>query len=1374
MYNRNDALVNNIAIQAINNNKIYIYTVSDINGQKVNDGWLKVGQTIRTTDTRVREQSHTAGLTAEILYEVSAQDINGNNFTDSNIHEALTKKGFTRNEGTEWFSVGYLKQSDLLNAIKEVIENRISCIGDFAQLKDRPTQFKLRPNQQQAVDETYERWQIAKDNGSNLSTINQFLWNAKPRFGKTLTAYEFAKKIQARKVLIVTQRTAISDSWHKDYYDWIKDSTDYKFGSSKQNQLKNDNDNIIHTALGKSDSAQLASNLDEHLIFYISFADIKGKSEHEFKASNQWVFDTSWDLFIIDETHEGSETDKAIDVFEHLNTGFTLHLSGTPFKKIVSKDFNAKNTYTWSYADEQERKNNWDYANGENPYAEMPKLNIFTYQLSPELRNVCKSEDFSFDFNEFFKNNGERFTHEAEINQFLDNLSAEQNTDVADATAQYYPFADSKTRDELRHTFWLLPQYGGVKMTELLKKLLKQHSYFKDHEIIMAAGDGDDDRPKSDKALQEVHRKIGDKPWQTKTITLSCGQLTTGVTVAPWTAVLMLNNLSSPSLYLQAAFRSQNPWRYEIDGTTYNKTDCYVFDFAPDRILKIVDDYANLDVTRSTNATRKQNIRKLINYLPVISLDRSGSMKYLEASEILEMPHYYDARDIVDNGFMSNKLFNIGNIFNLPKDKREQATAIINLLDPVQNKKVKKNQPEVNPEAVNLPENITISTSPLGERQYEIQTTDETGEPTVEIITESQVSEALDDYGDDEPTSKSVTELRTALEEIEKQKPKVKTEEEKQRDRLRGFSRTIPMFLMAYGKPTTTLANFDEFVNAQVFLELAGITREQFRILRDDCQFFNEPNFNAAIKEFLDRKDELKSYYRDDETSDIFEFIPPQDTNQIFTPKRVVNLQLDALESADPLIFKNPHSTFLDPQMKSGQYITEIVKRLYRYSKDKDIERIITTQVYGLAPTKILTDITHEYIFGFADLRDKKKYQRNFVERNLLADDVHGNMIIKQPNGLANVTEEVWGEMKFTAVVGNPPYQETSGKSDTQTQGNSSWIYQHFQAGADRIGRLTSLIYPFGGWFDSPSSLGGLGQTILSDGHTVSVNAYEGTSDKRAWYRTDKSPEPIFGTGANLSAGVSIVLRDNAIIHDSFVYSNRIYSDAMAEVKISDWQSLTPNPDFAIISSKLTGDKLASIVKKNLFGIESNFVELNPNKVSQSKSDWQNPVLLLANDKSGSSGRTKQFWTDKNMIPRGEKYIGLYKVIMTSAYPKQKLTLGNPIIENVLRRAEELIEILPQNSACGASRLCLYMSEDKQDCERFLKYTQTHFFAGLVIQEPNRRATIGAVIPLQDFTSNSDIDWSQSIPEIDQQLYRKYNLDEKEIDFIETRVKAME
>lgn len=1357
MQDKRILLENNPAIQAINSNKIYVYTVTDLNGNQVNEGWVKVGQTIRLTDSRIHEQTHTAGLRHEILYEVSALDINANIFTDKEIHDVLVKKGLKKEEGYEWFTHKGYTQQQLVDFIKKVVSNRINCTEDYEQLKNNPTLFKLRPNQDEAVQKTFARWEIAnqnKDDFTGSKKLRQFLWNAKPRFGKTLTAYEFAKKIGAKKILIVTQRTSISDSWHRDYYDYIKDSTDFKFGSSKENKYKI-NGRVVHTALNKSESQKLAQSPNQSLIFYISFADIKAKTQREFKENNKWIFDTEWDLFIVDETHEASETDKAIAVFEKLKTNFTLHLSGTPFKKIYGKDYDAKNTYTWSYTDEQEQKHNWDFTKGKNPYAEMPRLSVFTYQLSKELRKVCMSEEYSFDFSEFFKISGDKFIHESEIIQFLDNLSAEKSSDVMDASSQYYPFADPKTRNELRHTFWLLPQYNGVKMCELLKKLIKAHPFFKDYEVINASGTGDNDRAKSDKALNEVESKIGDKPWETKTITLSCGQLTTGITVPSWTAVLMLNNLQSPAPYLQAAFRAQNPWSYEINGNIYNKTECFVFDFAPDRILKIIDDYANLDVYRRENHERKQNIKKLINYLSVLSLDRTGKMSYLDASDILEMPHYFDAKDIVDNGFMSNKLFNIGGIFSLPKAKREEAEAILNQMTAVKNKKIKKNEPDVDTSNVDIAENIRISESPLGEKQYEIIVTDESGNETVEIIQDKDVKSILETIEDDDEFEN--TELKDALQEISKEKSNIQSEEDKQRDRLRGFSRTIPMFLMAYANNSTTLANFDEYINAQVFEELAGITKEQFRVLRDECQFFNDSRFNSAIKEFLDRKNALKYYYKENVDEDIFDYIPPQDTNQIFTPKKVVNMQLDMLEQANPMIFKNPHNTFFDPQMKSGQYITEIAKRLYKYSKDKDIKRILTTQLYGLAPTKILTDITHEYIFGFAELRDKRHYKNNFVEYNLLSKEVNGDEIIKKPGGLKNVIEELWGsDMKFTAVVGNPPYQEeTKHTSDNP-------VYHYFIDSAQSIADINCLIHPARFLFNAGKTPKIWNKKMLSDKHLKVIKYLQ------------KSTEVFQNT--DIKGGIAITLRD----------ANKDFGSIGTFTHFEELDS---------ILNKISVD----LLKGSLSDIYISTDSYNFTKKMHADHTYAKSRLSKGHEKTLASSvftTLPEIFTEKKMSDEDLKFIGL-------SQPGNRRTwrfINKSYIENNHPNLNKWKVILPGSNGSGALGEVLstpligepligeplightqtFISfgafDQKNQADNLLKYIRTKFartmLGTLKITQSNKKETWRKV-PLQDFTVKSDIDWSKSIPEIDKQLYKKYNLTKEEIDFIETRIKAM-
>ena len=374
------------------------------------------------------------------------------------------------------------------------------------------------------------------------------------------------------------------------------------------------------------------------------------------------------------------------------------------------------------------------------------------------------------------------------------------------------------------------------------------------------------------------------------------------------------------------------------------------------------------------------------------------------------------------------------------------------------------------------------------------------------------------------------------------------------------------------------------------------------------------------------------------------------------------------------------------------------------------------------------------------------------------------------------IFKELTGDnkMKFDYIIGNPPYQETISKSELQTQSNSNWIYQFYQFEADKISNCSCLIYPFGGWFDSPSRLNNLGNTLLNDKHTKLIYAYEGTSDKRAWYRIHKNPDPIFGNNVNLSAGVAIVMRKHKEQFGSFSFMNRIYSDFVANIEYDKVDSIVPNPAFQQINNKFGKQRLITIIKKSPFGIESDFAVKNPQKVSNTKDDWKKPIQLLVNDKAGSSGRSKIFWTDESVVLTGKEYVDVFKVITTSAYPKQKFSSGKPTVANVQQRAKQLIDIVPKRFAFGSNKLLLYASSNRNECENFIKYSLTKFFAGLMLQEPNRRSIFGSIIPLQDFTSESDIDWSKSIPEIDKQLYKKYDLSNEEIDFIERNVKEME
>ena len=360
--------------------------------------------------------------------------------------------------------------------------------------------------------------------------------------------------------------------------------------------------------------------------------------------------------------------------------------------------------------------------------------------------------------------------------------------------------------------------------------------------------------------------------------------------------------------------------------------------------------------------------------------------------------------------------------------------------------------------------------------------------------------------------------------------------------------------------------------------------------------------------------------------------------------------------------------------------------------------------------------------------------------------------------------------MKFDYCIGNPPYQLTSEKSANQDQANSIYIYQFFQFMADDIAKTSCLIYPFG-WFDAPNMFNGLGNKILNDGHTKIVYAYEAANDKRYWYRTDKKQEPVFND-VGIPSGVSIVIREDKY-NPTFKYMNRMYSDKIIDVAVGE--TVTPNPLFLEINKKLGEKRLADIVVKNMFNIESDFAERNPDKVSFDKNDFKDPIILITNNKSGKAGRATKFYTDRSTITTNEEMIDTFKVVTISAYPKSHFVIEKTgkSLEGIKQQTSKVVEIVDSPSAVGRTKIVLFSSKNKKECENFLKYFQTDFVAICILNEPIRSALFGFIIPLQDFSDNSDIDWNKSVEEINQQLYKKYKLTKEEINFIESHVKEM-
>ena len=1076
----------------------YAYTTP---GVPAHDGWTKIGFTERDVETRISEQTHTIGVAHKTWWHMRAAYMTEpyGTFTDKDFHAYLKKLEIPREAGTEWFQIDpNVARGNFI----DFTQNHGVISDEDA---DAAIPYKLRDEQSEAVQKTIEYF-TARENA-------EFLWNAKPRFGKTLSAYDLCMKLGARNILIVTNRPAIANSWYQDYETFFGPQSDYLFVSNV--------DGIKHRkyVLNRSEYLGKVTEDTKGCIEFVSLQDLKGSiyfgGRHDKLSEISDKKGLTWDILIVDEAHEGVDTYKTDTAFNHIKRKWTLHLSGTPFKALANDKFPESAIYNWTYADEQKKKRDWDATSEiENPYANLPRLSLFTYQMSDIVRDRVERgieladgdiEEYAFDLNEFFSTNESgKFVHDTDVDKFLDALARQEK----------FPFSTPELRDELRHTFWILNRVASAKA---LAKKLKLHPVFKDYEVILAAGDGKlDDDEENEKSFDKVTKAI--KKYD-KTITLSVGQLTTGVTIPKWTAVLMLSNMASPALYMQAAFRAQNPCLFtDAEGNSYRKQNAYVFDFDPARTLTIFEQFAN-DLIPETSGdkgdfdSRKRHVRELLNFFPVYGEDDEGSMIELDAEKVLTIPRRIHAREVVERGFMSNFLFaNISGIFGAPSEIID----IINNMQALEEPKVLAPAAvdETTADSLNLNEdgeveipkeqiigtasdlfgdkvyanvedqlaaaveeiqrNVEMTSNPkkdelkeLRERfakpiadtlmdsareQYgkdlkkstqnmlerKIQETTDTvvareyGDYTIrdhqlikernDKINEAQQSGAtmaeitqideefnarrLQGYRDmvdninkrlhSDETVKKAAEAIVATVETEKLNAEKDSIEGSVRDHLRGFSRTIPAFLMAYGDENTTLANFDELVPEDVFWEVTvnpqngqGVTLDQFRMLRDggdytaesgeqkhfDGHLFDEVVFNDAVQEFMKKRAELANYFEPDQKGDIFDYIPPQRTNQIFTPKKVVKDMVDRLEQENPGCFDDPEATFADLYMKSGMYITEIVMRLYQSQRMKALypnnaerlNHIFAKQVYGCAPTEIIYRICLRYILGFSD-----------------------------------------------------------------------------------------------------------------------------------------------------------------------------------------------------------------------------------------------------------------------------------------------------------------------------------------------------------------------------------------------------------------------
>ena len=1389
--------------------QVYSYILPD---EVENEGSQKIGYTERKdVDTRIREQTHTAAKRHRFEKQWSAPAFfagEQRDFKDTDFHKFLIKSDIQHRPdlGKEWFYFNNTpeKSKQLFDTFRQ---------HGFAALQnsDSKIPYELRSEQQAAIDKAIEYFR-ANDNG-------EFLWNAKPRFGKTLASYDLAKRLGAKKVLIVTNRPAIANSWFDDFekfvdgYYFISDT-----GSlAERKSLTREQYNVIEGS-------------DKPMITFLSLQDLKGSKY--FGGSHDklsWVANLDWDLLVIDEAHEGIDTGRTDAAFDIIKRSHTLHLSGTPFKALANQKFAKEAIFNWTYLDEQKEKNKELEVGESGPHTDLPDLRLYTYRISQMIASEVNegididdvNRDYAFDLNEFFATKDQKFVHENDVREFLRNLSSNEK----------YPFSTPELRDQLRHTFWYVG--NRVESVKALEQLLKQDDVFKDYKIVVAAGDGksfneeEADFKGNEKSFDKVKKAIAEN---TRTITLSCGQLTTGVTVKEWSAVLMLTDIKTPSQYMQAAFRAQNPYRFTENGETKAKKSAYLFDFAPTRVLEIYDNFANALNPKAANgeiteAERKDNIKELLNYFPVISEDVDGKMIELDAEKVLTFPNALAATDIVQARFMTNLLFNdnIKGVFHFPKEvedildkmpveKNKRAESTKQTLDLDDARKVEQGkQAKIN-------ENTGVI---LGEKIYRANidrvvdnvinqaTPEETIDmlpKTVEALAEAPIAKLKEQYKlttaeTDEMRSKTAEKIKLVVSEfensddkdpeilkqrlaaviehdlvqvkVEQQETKTvettqKSKEDEVRDHLRAFTRTIPMFVMANSSiDTISIDNFDDQISDEDFIDLTNITKEEFHKLRDGFDYttdggerkhfdgvFHTYKFNASIAEFVSEKKKRADYFNTDE--DIFELIPNQKNNQIFTPRRVVKMMVDGLEKEQPELFRRTDSTFIDLYMKSGMYITEVVKKLFvhtrhNYSSDAEcLKHILENQVYGLAPTGVLHGITTSYIFGFDVNHDISS--RNFAHHDLLPETKNN----AAPMKLAQLFGNGENMIKFDAVVGNPPYQN----------GNDQ-LYAYFVKSATELSDLVSLIFPVG--WQKPANSNGLSllnnEAFKRSGHFVKVDNY---------HENNSSPITLFAGVA--TGGVNIMLW------------NKNHSAEHNLVPLYEYGEFKRNIVLPI--SKDDIEKPAEILStwnkvKNTF---TNDTATMADNASASKPYGFRADPLIDPTKYGLTLQQEKMKDDDlrlyglikrartfRYVPRGQvqkisPLTDSWKVFVPKAWGNMDEKTG------FLGGSFGAVFVGEPGDICSETYIEFGPFETEVEAKNAEKYFKTKFFKAVFymnkISQNTARETFNKV-PQQNWSNASDINWSKSIPEIDQQLYAKYELSQEEIDFIESRIKVM-
>lgn len=1276
----------------------------------------------KAAKARIDQYTKTAGISYELLHTeiaIFVRDGKLGAINDKEVHDVLLRSGIKRkvfdkvNGANEWFCCDLETAKKAITAVKE---GRKALQGHEISAGQSPIVF--RPEQREAIDKTLKQFKKG----------TQMLWNAKMRFGKTLSALQVVKErgqraeqekwTPFRRVLILTHRPVVDAGWFEDFGKIFYDSPLWAYGS------KNKGDSFLSLE-------QRALRGEANYIYFASMQDLRGSElvGGNFDKNND-VFSTPWDLIIVDEAHEGTQTELGRAVMKELTKEKTkvLNLSGTPFNLLDG--YKEEEIYTWDYVMEQRAKAQWDidHPGDHNPYAGLPRLNIYTYDLG-RLMNEYADEDIAFNFREFFRvNDSGEFVHRSHVQNFLDLLTKTDEESM-------YPFANKRYRDIFRHTLWMVP---GVKSAKALAAMLRNHPVFGLFEIVNVAGDGDEEEA-NEEALKKVTDAIGPDPDKTRTITLSCGRLTTGVSVKPWTGVFMLSGSfnTAASAYMQTIFRVQTP--ATINGRV--KEDCYVFDFAPDRTLKVLAETAKISrKAGKQSGSDRQQLSDFLNFCPIISIEGS-QMKKLDENHMLQQLKRVYVERVVQNGFEDGYLYNdeLMRLTDVDIKEFDELKGIIG-----QTKAMGKSN------------DITINDQGLTNEEY-------TEKEKLEKKKKRELTE----------------EEKARLEELKKKK-KVK---EDAISILRGISIRMP--LMIYGAKVEnedeelTIDNFTQLVDAQSWEEFMprGVTKQRFNAFK---KYYDPDIFTAAakrIRQMARAADRLSIEERIERIAAIFSTFRNPDKETVLTPWRVVNMHMndtlggytfyndDFTETIEEPRFVNrgdvtaevftPDSHLLEINSKSGLYPLYLAYNIYRsrlrnamFSPETLEEHqalwdaAVAENIFVICKTPMAKSITRRTLLGF-----RKGKTNMWAPEDLI------NKIKNQPElFIKKVGDLVGKNVKIKAVVGNPPYQE-EGESTRKAP-----IYHLFYDVAFKLSPIVSLITPGRYLFKAGQTPTEWMDRMLADPHFKVVDYFQKSNEvfptvdiKGGVAIGLRNADKEFGAIGFFSEFPQLVsIMDKVRTHKDFVqggFSETVSSQGI--YRFSDL-ALTEVPRIYEIQGKGTATKITSNAFENLTEI---FVD-SEDKLSDKG------VQIMGRVKGSRETR----WINAKYLQPCD-YLNYYNVFVPEANGTGAIgeVLSTPVIGvPVIGHTDTFLSIGKFASA-----------EEASACLKYVKSKFARCLLGTLKATQHNPKDTWANVPIQDFTENSDIDWSKNVEEIDAQLYAKYHLSDEEIAFIESMIKPM-